>query len=129
MRVGSLQISSGKDTHPVGRLHAGDIGTVVKLGDAATNDTLGDRGRILRIEPIVQPDPLASVAIHPVSQSDTAKLSQSLNRLVAEDPTLHWHTEPATHETILSGMGMAHLDIAVHKAQSKFCLLYTSRCV
>ena len=120
VRVGTLQVSSGKDTHPVTRLHAGDIGTVVKLGEAATNDTLGDRGRILRIEPIVQPDPLASVAIHPVSQSDTAKLSQSLNRLVAEDPTLHWHTEPATHETILSGMGMAHLDIAVHKAQSKF---------
>jgi len=120
VRVGQLQISSGKDTHPVGRLHAGDIGTVVKLGEAATNDTLGDRGRILRLDPIAQPDPLASVAIHPVSQSDTAKLSQSLNRLVAEDPTLHWHTEPATHETILSGMGMAHLDIAVHKAQSKF---------
>ena len=120
VRVGQLQVPSGKDTQPVPRLHAGDIGTVVKLGDAGTNDSLGDRGRILRIEPIVQPDPLSSVAIHPVAQSDTAKLSQSLNRLVAEDPTLHWHTEPATHETILSGMGVAHLDIAVHKAQSKF---------
>ncbi len=120
VRVGTLQVSSGKDTQPIGRLHAGDIGTVVKLGEAGTNDILGDRGRILQVEPIVQPDPLASVAIHPVSQSDTAKLSQSLNRLVGEDPTLHWHTEPATHETILSGMGMAHLDIAVHKAQSKF---------
>ncbi len=81
---------------------------------------MGDRGRILTIAPIVQPDPLASVAIHPVSQSDTAKLSQSLNRLVAEDPTLHWYTEPSTHETILAGMGVAHLDIAVHKAMSKF---------
>ena len=120
VRVGTLQVPSGKDTQPIGRLHAGDIGTIVKLGEAGTNDILGDRGRILQIEPIVQPDPLASVAIHPVSQSDTAKLSQSLTRLVGEDPTLHWHTEPATHETILSGMGMAHLDIAVHKAQSKF---------
>ena len=120
VRVGTLQVPSGKETQPVTRLHAGDIGTVVKLGEAGTNDTLGDRGRILRIDPIAQPDPLASVAIHPVSQSDTAKLSQSLNRLVGEDPTLHWHIEPATHETILSGMGMAHLDIAVHKAQSKF---------
>lgn len=120
VRVGTLQVPSGKETQPIGRLHAGDIGTVVKLGEAGTNDILGDRGRILQIEPTAQPDPLASVAIHPVSQSDTAKLSQSLNRLVGEDPTLHWHTEPATHETILSGMGMAHLDIAVHKAQSKF---------
>jgi elongation factor G len=120
VRVGTLQAPSGKEVTPVPRLHAGDIGTVVKLGDAQTNDTLGDRGQILRVEPIAQPEPLSSVAIHPVSQSDTAKLSQSLNRLVAEDPTLHWHTEPATHQTILSGMGVTHLDIAVHKALSKF---------
>lgn len=120
VRVGTLQIPSGKEVTPIPRLHSGDIGTVVKLGDSATNNTLGDRGRLLKIAPIVQPDPLASVAIHPVAQSDVAKLSQSLNRLVAEDPTLHWHTETATHETILSGMGMAHLDIAVQKAQSKF---------
>ncbi len=120
VRVGALQVSSGKDNTPVAKLHAGDIGTVVKLGDAATNDTLGDRGNALFVAPTEQPNPLASVAIHPVSQADTAKLSQSLNRLVAEDPTLHWSTEPSTHETILSGMGVAHLDIAVHKALSKF---------
>ncbi|MBP6786335.1 MAG: elongation factor G [Candidatus Promineofilum sp.] len=120
VRVGTLQVLSGKETSPVTKLHAGDIGTVVKLGDAATNDTLGDRGKMLSIAPIEQPNPLSSVSIHPVSQADTAKLSQSLSRLVAEDPTLHWATEPSTHETILSGMGQAHLDIAVHKALSKF---------
>jgi len=120
VRVGALQITSGKDNSPIGKLHAGDIGTVVKLGDAATYDTLGDRGNVLIIAPVEQPNPLASVAIHPVAQADTAKLSQSLNRLVAEDPTLHWSTEPSTHQTILSGMGVAHLDIAVHKALSKF---------
>ncbi len=120
VRVGALQIPSGKESSPVGKLHAGDIGTVVKLGDVATNDTLGDRGKIVKIAATAQPEPLASVSIHPVAQSDTAKLSQSLNRLVAEDPTLHWSTEPSTHETILSGMGVAHLDIAVHKALSKF---------
>jgi len=120
VRVGQLQAPSGKDVGPVAKLHAGDIGTVVKLGEAGANDTLGDRGRVLSISPIVQPDPLSSVAIHPVTQADTTKLSQSLNRLIAEDSTLHWHTEPSTHETILSGMGVAHLDIAVHKALSKF---------
>ena len=120
VRVGALQIASGKESSPIAKLHAGDIGTVVKLGDAATNDTLGDRGAVIIIAPVVQPNPLASVAIHPVAQADTAKLSQSLNRLVAEDPTLHWATEPSTHETLLSGMGVAHLDIAVHKALSKF---------
>lgn len=120
VRVGSLNIVTGKETQTTPRLHSGDIGSVVKLGEAGTNDTLADRGRVLRISPIQQPDPIASVAIHPVSQADVTKLNQALNRLVAEDPTLHWYTEPATRETILSGMGTAHLDIAVQKAQSKF---------
>jgi elongation factor G len=120
VRVGSLQIVTGKETEPTQRLHTGDIGSVVKLGDAQTNDTLSDRGKVLSIAPIAQPNPIASVAIHPVTQSDVAKLNQSLSRLVGEDPTLSWSTERATHQTILSGMGTTHLDIAVKKAESKF---------
>ncbi len=120
VRVGSLQLLRGKEQIPIPRLHAGDIGAVVKLGETGTNDTLCDRGRKLKLEAIQQPPPIAQVAIHPVSQSDVAKLSQSLNRLVSEDLTLHWHTEQATHETILAGMGNTHLEIAVKKAQQKF---------
>ena len=120
VRVGSLQIVTGKETEAAARLHSGDIGSVVKLGDAQTNDTLCDRGHILVIKPVVQPNPIASLAVHPASQSDVAKLNQSLNRLVAEDPTLSWQAERATHQTILSGMGTTHLDIAVKKAESKF---------
>ncbi len=120
VRVGQLQIVTGKETAPIPRLHSGDLGSVVKLGDASTNDTLCDRGQLLTISAIEQPLPIASVAVHPVSQSDVAKLNQSLTRLVAEDPTLNWHQERATNETILSGMGTTHLDIAIKKAESKF---------
>lgn len=126
VRVGSLQISCGKEHTPIAKLHSGDIGLVTKLGDAATNDTLADKGAPLTIAPIEQPNPIASVAVHPVSQSDVAKLSQSLNRLTGEDLTLTWHTERATRETILSGMGVTHLDIAVKKAQSKFGVNFTT---
>jgi elongation factor G len=120
VRAGSLQIVTGKDTEATNRLHSGDIGSVVKLGDAQSNDTLCDRGHVLVIKPVAQPNPIASVAVHPVSQSDVAKLNQSLNRLAAEDPTLVWHAERATRQTILSGMGTTHLDIAIKKAESKF---------
>jgi elongation factor G len=126
VRIGSLQIPLGKEQQPIDRLHAGDIGLVAKLGNAATNDTLGDRGSGLKLPPIEQPDPIASVAVHPATQSDVAKLSQSLNRLVGEDLTLRWNAERATRETILSGMGTTHLDIAVKKAQSKFGVSLTT---
>ncbi len=120
VRVGGLQLLRGKETLPISKLHSGDIGVVVKLGDAATNATLCERANQLHLLPISQPEPIASIAVHPVAQSDVTKLSQSLSRLVAEDPTLRWHQEAATHETIVEGMGVTHLDIAVKKAQSKF---------
>lgn len=126
VRVGGLQVLRGKDQMPVSKLHAGDIGAVVKLGESQTNHTLSTHEHRLEVAPIVQPEPILSVAVHPVAQSDTAKLSTALHRLVAEDPTLRWRNEPATREIILSGMGNAHLDIAVKKARSKFGLNMTT---
>ncbi len=120
VRIGTLNVLRGKEQIPVSTLHSGDIGAVVKLGEAQTNDTLCDQGHKLTLKPITQPNPIASVAVKPVSQSDVAKLTSSLNRLVAEDPTLRWYTEPSTKETILSGMGTTHLQMAIKKAKSKF---------
>jgi len=120
VRIGTLYVLRGKDQLPVGKLHSGDIGGVMKLGDSQTNGTLCDQGHKLSVEKVEQPSPITSLAVHPVAQSDVAKLTTALNRLAAEDPTLLWHPEPATRETISSGMGTAHLDIAVKKAQSKF---------
>ncbi len=126
VRVGSVAVLRGREQINVSRLHAGDIGTVVKLGDTMTNDTLCEQGRKLKIRAIAQPEPIMSIAVHPVSQTDVAKLSTTLSRLAAEDPTLRWYTEPATREVIVSGMGNAHLDIAVKKAHSKFGLNLTT---
>jgi elongation factor G len=120
VRVGTLNILRGKDVIPVSKLHSGDIGGVMKLGDSHTDDTLCDQGHKLTMKAVEQPHPISSLAVHPKTQSDVAKLTTALNRLTAEDRTLHWRSEPATRETILSGMGTAHLDIAVKKAQSKF---------
>jgi elongation factor G len=120
VRVATINVLRGRDQLPVNRLHAGDIGAVIKLGDVGTNDTLCDQGNKVTIAATEQPEPIVSVAVHPVSQSDVAKLTTALSRLAAEDPTLRWHSEPATRETILSGMGTVHVENAVKKAQSKF---------
>ena len=84
VRVGGLQVMRGKDQLPVSKLHAGDIGAVVKLGETQTNHTLSTHEHRLQIAPIVQPEPIVSVAVYPVTQSDTAKLSTALHRLVGK---------------------------------------------
>jgi elongation factor G len=47
-------------------------------------------------------------------------MGASLTRLCEEDPTLSWHQEGSTNQTILQGMGDQHIDVAIHKAGTKF---------
>jgi elongation factor G len=60
------------------------------------------------------------VAITPKTQADAAKISPTLTRLCEEDMTLSWQNDPITHETVLQGMGDQHIDVALHRAQTKF---------
>ncbi|RMF37193.1 MAG: elongation factor G [Chloroflexi bacterium] len=119
-RIGQLYVMRGKEQIPVARLYPGDIGAVAKLAHTLTGDTLCDRGHPLILPGISFPSPLYSVAVYPKTKSDQAKMGPTLTRICEEDPTLHWHQEPSTRETILSGMGEAHVDIAVRRMANRF---------
>lgn len=119
-RLGTLYVMRGKEQIGVKNLHAGDIGTVAKLGETATGDTLGEKGHPLTLPKPDYPSALYSVAVHPKTQADSTKISPTLTRLCEEDPTLSWHQEGSTNQTILQGMGDQHIDVAIRKAESKF---------
>jgi elongation factor G len=119
-RLGTLYVMQGKEQHAVKILHAGDIGTVAKLGETATGDTLGDKGHPVRIPMPEYPNALFSVAVQPKTQADSTKISPTLTRLTDEDPTLTWYQEGSTNQTLLQGMGDQHIDVAIRKAGAKF---------
>mgnify|MGYP000676609955 CR=1 FL=1 len=119
-RLGQVFVMRGKEQIPVDQLHAGDIGAVAKMSEALTGDTLCMKEHQLTMRGPLFPTPLYSVAISPKTKADTAKMGTTLTRICEEDPTLHWHQEPTTRETILAGMGDAHVDTAVRRAQSRF---------
>jgi len=119
-RIGQLYILRGKNQIPTDRIRAGDIGAVAKLAHTSTGDTLCDKGRPLVLASPVFPKPVFSVAVHPKTKADLDKMSTTLARLVEEDPTLQVEREPSTNETILSGMGESHVDIAARRLQQKF---------
>jgi len=110
----------GKEQLNLERLHAGDIGVVAKLSETLTGDTLCAKDRKLTLEGPAFPHPLYSVAVQPKTKGDTAKMGSTLTRMCEEDPTLHWHPEPTTHEIILSGMGDAHIDTVIRRMQGRF---------
>jgi len=119
-RLGTVYMIRGKEQIPVERLRPGDIGAVAKLTVTVTGDTLCDRGHPVHLPGPVFPPPLFAVATRPKSKADQAKMGSTLTRICEEDPTLHWHQEPSTRETILEGMGEAHVDIAVRRMKNRF---------
>ena len=119
-RLGQLYVMRGKEQIPVDQVRTGDIGAVAKLGETITGDSLCDKGHPVQLPGPRFPAPLFSVAVRPTSKADQAKLGPTLTRICEEDPTLHWHQEPSTRETILQGMGEAHVDIAVRRMENRF---------
>jgi len=121
-RIGQVYVTRGREQEPVARFPAGDIGAVAKLSETLTGDTLCDQGVPLRLEPPAYPNPLYSVAITPKTKADAAKISPTLTRLCEQDPTLTWRQETSTRETILSGMGDTHINVAVRRMNDTFGL-------
>ncbi len=119
-KLNHLAVTQGRDRLEVARLHAGDIGCVAKLRNTHTNDTLSTRAHPVRLPQIAFPEPLVELAIHPVNRTEEEKLQLGLHRLHDEDPTFETHWNAETHETLVSGMGERHLEVALAKLKRKF---------
>ncbi|MFD4510180.1 elongation factor G [Streptomyces sp. NPDC058457] len=104
------------DRHqPLDRAVAGDIVAVVGLKSARPGATLCAPDAPLLLEPPVAAEPVVSVAVEARRRTDTDRLAQALARLAEEDPSLVVRTDAETGQTVLSGMGELHLEVAVEK--------------
>ncbi|HEY6011947.1 MAG TPA: elongation factor G, partial [Nitrospirota bacterium] len=119
-RMSGLHFQRGKEQIAAKVVHAGDIASVSKLNVTTTGDTFCDKNHPLALEKPKFPAALYRVAVTPKTQADAAKISPTLTRLCEEDMTLSWQNDPITHETVLQGMGDQHIDVALHRAQTKF---------
>jgi elongation factor G len=119
-RVGQLLWLRGKQQTPVGALGAGDIGAVVKLKETGTGDTLCEEKAPLRLPEIAFPAPVISFAVEPKAKGDEDKMSTAFARLREEDPTIQIRYDPQTKETVVAGMGRAHVEILAERLKRKF---------
>jgi elongation factor G len=119
-RVGQLFTLRGKEHETVSAVPAGDIGALAKLAKTTSGDTLTAKGDDVRFPPIDLPEPLYAVAVEPKTKGDEDKLSTALHRSVEEDPTVHIERSDETHQTVLYGMGEAHVDVLLERMKRKF---------
>ena len=119
-RVGQLFTLVGKEHVPVSEVAAGDIGAVAKLQQAHTGDTLSAKDAAVQVPALGLPEPLLAYAIAPKTKGDENKLATGLSRLREEDPTLRVTRNEETHQTVMHGMGEAHLEVMVERLKRKF---------
>ncbi|MEU8520465.1 elongation factor G [Streptomyces sp. NBC_01216] len=116
-RVGRiLRVQADRNTE-VDEAAAGDIVAVVGPKTARAGSTLCAPGAPLVLEPPSTADPVVSVAVEARRSLDTDRLATALARLTEEDPSLVVRTDPETGQTVLSGMGELHLEVAVEKVR------------
>ena len=119
-RIGQLIVLKGKTQDHAPSLAAGDIGAIAKLQHTHTGDTLTTKEHAVTLPPVEFPKPPYNIAVTPKGKADVDKLGPSLQRIVEEDPTLRVHRDEGTGETIISGMGDTHVEVAAEKMKRKF---------
>jgi len=116
-RLGALMTMRGDAQLPLDVVHAGDIAAVAKLRATHTGQTLASKGFNKYVTRPRFAEPVYAVAVHPRTQSDSAKMGEVLTDLTNADPTLRWRQDPALKQAILEGSGGTHIDIAVSRAE------------
>jgi len=119
-RIGHAFFPRGKEHVNADSIDAGDIGAIGKLAVTHTGDTLSDENHHLELQPISFAQASYSAAVAPKTKADLDKLGQALHRIVEEDPTLHLGRDSVTGESILSGLGEPHIQIALERMTRRY---------
>ena len=119
-RIGALSTPLGKQLRPTDQVVAGDICAIARLSRAETGDTLSDKDQPLVLKPWTMPEPLLPIAVEARTKADEDKLSQGLQRLSAEDPTLRIEHNAETRQIVLWCMGEAHADVLLDRLANRY---------
>jgi elongation factor G len=110
---------TGKETTDIEGAPAGDIAVLTKLADTLTNDTLSARGDVA-FAPLPVPEPLYPVAIVAKTKADEDKLGTALKTIVEEDPALSLRRDEETHQTVITALGDAAIDVLLARLRERF---------
>lgn len=119
-RIGRILRMHANKREDIKEVRAGDIAAIVGLKNTLTGDTLCTESEPVILEAIEFPEPVISVAIEPKTKADQEKLTVSLSKLAAEDPSFKVSFNEETGQTIISGMGELHLEIIADRLKREF---------
>lgn len=123
-KVGHLYQLQGKDFQEVDTLIPGDIGAVAKVDDILFDAVLHDSHDedFIHLKPMNFPQSMSGLSLETKRKGDEQRLFDVLDKLALEDPTFIVERRPATNETVILGLGDAHLKAKLEKMASQYKL-------
>ena len=112
-RISQLLCVAGQKREKVEKVVAGDIFATIKLKNTSTQQTLDSMKNAEDvIEPTVYPNPRFRTAIKAKNTADEEKLGLLMNEMHKTDQTFLIEYSKELKQTIISGQGEQHLNIA-----------------
>ena len=123
-KVSHLFHLHGKEHPEVATGIPGDLCAVAKVDDIHRGVVLHDSHDEDRLHarPLRFPTPLFGLAIRAATRGDEQKLSDTVHKLLEEDPCLTLEHNAHTKETVLRGLSDLHLRITLEKMQQRYNL-------
>jgi elongation factor G len=121
-KVGHLLMLQGAKTVDVPAAVPGDIAAVAKVDEIDFDCVLHDSHDEdqIHMRPLEFPTPMSGVAIQPRRRGDEQRISEVLNKMTAEDPTLVVEHDSTLNETVLRGLGELHLRSALERMAQQY---------
>ena len=119
-KLGKTYTMVGNKPTEVSELFAGDIGAIAKLANTKTGDTLSTKNTPVMYGKTEYSKPYTYMKYICNNKGDEDKVSQALQKMMAEDVTLKTVNDSENRQTLLYGMGDQHLEITASKLATRY---------
>ncbi|MDN3682887.1 elongation factor G [Vibrio tapetis subsp. quintayensis] len=123
-KVGHIYQLQGKKRIEIANAKSGDFCVLAKVDDLVFDSVIHDSHDEdgVTMKTLNFPQSMYSVVVKPKKRGDEQKLSEVLQRVASEDPSLRIEHRTRSNETLLSGQGEFHLKVALEKMATVFQL-------
>ena len=119
-KLGKIYTMIGNKPVEVSELFAGDIGAIGKLANTKTGGTLSTKTTPILYGKTEYSKPYTYMRYVTKNKGDEDKVSQALQRMMAEDVTLKAVNDSENRQSLIYGMGDQHLEVAVSKLAERY---------
>ncbi len=128
-KVGHVLALQGKETVDVASVTAGDIAAIAKVDEIVFDCVLHDSHEddAIHMKPLEFPKPMFGLAIEPKRRGDEGRISEVMNKMAAEDPTLAIDHDVAQNETVIRGLSELHLRSVLERMAMQYKLEVSTR--